>query len=110
MRDLSVRPLDPPARQELTQTLLGTESASDPDLVRRIAEESEGHPLLIEELVRHAVSPHQRVPAAEPGAPGPLLNNVINRRWRIRFVFGNACRGHAVADAAEVHPEYAETV
>jgi serine/threonine protein kinase/tetratricopeptide (TPR) repeat protein len=80
VRDLFVCSLPPAASRELAQALLGTASAADADLVRRIAEESEGHPLLIEELVRHARSPEHRAPAAEPDAPGPLLTRVINRR------------------------------
>ena len=79
-RDLSVRPLPPTLSEQLAEVLLGSDAAPGTDLVRRIAEESEGHPLLIEELVRHAASPDQSVRLAEPSASGPLLTTVINRR------------------------------
>jgi tetratricopeptide (TPR) repeat protein len=79
-RELSVRPLPPGSSQELAQALLGAGDAAGADLVGRIAEESGGHPLLIEELVRYAVSLDPATPRAGASASGSLLTHVINRR------------------------------
>jgi eukaryotic-like serine/threonine-protein kinase len=80
IRDLSVCPLPPSASQQLAEALLGSDDPADADLARRIAEESEGHPLLIEELTRHAVSLDPGAPIAGSSVPGSLLTHVINQR------------------------------
>src|SRR5262249_25747937 len=59
-RDVPVRRLTESASEELAQSLLGHRSPHVSDFARRVAEESEGHPLLIEELVRYAASPEYR--------------------------------------------------
>jgi tetratricopeptide (TPR) repeat protein len=79
-RAVAVAPLPPDVRERLAEALLGTDHSVGDARVRRIAEESEGHPLLLEELVRDAASPDQRGPSAEPSGPGHLLTRVIRRR------------------------------
>ena len=79
-RDLLVGPLQLATSQEFAQALLGATDAVAVELARRIAAESEGHPLLIEELTRYALAPEGSLPRAQSAAAAPLLTQVITQR------------------------------
>jgi serine/threonine protein kinase len=73
VRHLELEPLSPPHARRLARLLMGPCATSRLADTRAIAQEAAGHPLLIDELVRHAL--------ASGGAPGHLqLKDALGAR------------------------------
>src|SRR5579883_3516401 len=88
VRALDVAPLPSDEARELAALLLEAAGAKDPERIAAIADEAAGHPLFIDELVRHALARRRLDRASEAGsdearaeAAGPVrLEEALRQR------------------------------